>query len=80
MNKILLINAFIKYIFGIIIVGGLLFIPAGSFNYWNAWLFMGILFIPMFIVGIILIFKNPTLLKERHLKLFSARQNSPHVL
>ncbi len=46
-------------------VGLLLFIPADTFTYWNAWLFMGLLFIPMFIAGIILIFKNPSLLKER---------------
>ena len=46
-------------------VGILLFVPAGTFNYWNAWLFMGILFIPMFIAGIILMIKNPMLLKSR---------------
>ncbi len=46
-------------------MGSLLFIPAKSFNYWNAWLFIGLLFIPMFIAGIVLIKKNPELLKKR---------------
>ena len=61
----LFFKAITKYIFGVILVGALLFVPAGTFNYWNAWLFMGLLFIPMFIAGIILMFKNPTLLKSR---------------
>ena len=61
----LFIQAIIKYIFGVLIVGGLLFIPANSFEYWNGWLFMGILFIPMFIAGIVLMVKNPELLRKR---------------
>jgi len=61
----LFIKAITKFIAGVILVGALLFIPAGTFNYWNAWLFMGLLFIPMFIAGIILMFKNPMLLKSR---------------
>ena len=65
MNKKLFLNAITRYILGVILVSVLLFVPAGTINYWNAWLFMGLLFIPMFIAGIILIFKNPTLLKSR---------------
>ena len=65
MNIKLFIQAIIKYLLGILIVGGLLFIPAKSFEYWNGWLFMGLLFIPMFIAGIILMIKNPELLKKR---------------
>ena len=65
MNKKLFINAIIKYISGILLVSSLLFIPAGTYNYWNAWLFMELLFIPMFIAGIILMIKNPMLLKSR---------------
>ena len=61
----LLLQAIIKFLFGVLLVGGILFLSAFSFDYWNAWLFMGLLFIPMFIVGIILIFKNPELLKRR---------------
>ncbi len=65
MNIKLFLKAITKYIFGVILVGILLFLPAGTINYWNAWLFMGILFVPMFIAGIILMIKNPMLLKSR---------------
>ena len=65
MNTKLFISAIIKFIFGLLLVGGLLFIPAGTFNYVYAWVFIGILFIPMFIFGIILMFKNPKLLESR---------------
>lgn len=65
MNIKLFIQAIIKYVFGVLIVGSLLFIPAKSFEYWNGWLFMGLLFIPMFIAGIILMIKNPELLRKR---------------
>ena len=61
----LFLQAIIKYVFGVLIVGGLLFIPVNSFDYWNGWLFMGLLFIPMFIAGIILMIKNPELLRKR---------------
>lgn len=65
MDKKLFIQAITKFVFGFIIIALLLFIPAGTLNYWNAWLFIGILFIPMFIVGIILMIKNPDLLRKR---------------
>ena len=65
MNGFLWLQAITKFILGLILVGGLVFIPAGTFQYWNGWLLMGILFIPMFIVGIILIIKNPKLLEAR---------------
>lgn len=65
MNTKLFIQAILKFLLGLILVGGLLFIPANSFNYINAWIFIAILFIPMFIFGIILMIKNPTLLKSR---------------
>ena len=65
MNIKLFLQAIIKYVFGVLIVGGLLFIPANSFAYWNGWLFIGLLFIPMFIAGIILMIKNPELLRKR---------------
>ena len=65
MNIKLFIQAIIKYVFGVLIVGALLFIPANSFKYWNGFLFMGLLFIPMFIAGIVLMIKNPELLKKR---------------
>ncbi len=65
MDKNLFFEAIIKYISGVIIVGVLLFLPAYSLNYWNAWLLMGLLFIPMFIAGIFMMFKNPLLLRRR---------------
>ena len=65
MDKKLFIQAITKFVFGFTIIALLLFIPAGTLNYWNAWLFIGILFVPMFIVGIILMIKNPDLLRKR---------------
>lgn len=65
MNTKLFLQAIIKFVLGLIIVALLLFIPAGSINYINAWLFLGLLFIPMFIGGIILMKKNPELLEKR---------------
>ena len=52
MNLKLFLKAITRYLFGVILVGILLFIPAGTIHYWNAWYFMGILFIPMFIAGL----------------------------
>ena len=65
MNKKLFVNGIVKFLSGIVIVALPLFLSAGSFSYWNAWLFMGILFIPMFIAGLILMKKNPYLLEKR---------------
>ena len=61
----LLLNAVTKYLLGLIITIILIFIPAGSFNYINGWLFICLLFIPMFIVGIIMFIKNKELLERR---------------
>ena len=61
----LFLEAIIKYLFGVIIVGALIFIPAGTLDYFNGWLFMGILFIPMFVAGIVMMIKSPELLKRR---------------
>ena len=65
MNKKLFVNGMVKFLSGLIIVALPLFLSAGSFAYWNAWLFIGILFIPMFIAGLILMKKNPYLLEKR---------------
>ena len=65
MDKKLFFQAITKFLLGVIIIGALLFVSAKSFNYWNAWLFMGLLFIPMFIAGIVLMIKNPELLRKR---------------
>jgi len=61
----LLLRALIKFSLGLLLVGALLFLPAGSIYYNNAWLFIGLLFIPIFILGTVLFFKAPKLLKER---------------
>lgn len=61
----LLLHALIKFIIGLVLVGVLLFLPAGSFGYANAWLFIALLFIPMLILGIVLFAKAPELLEKR---------------
>ena len=65
MNRALLTQALIKFLAGIILVGLIVFLPAGSFEYWQGWLLMGVLFVPMFIAGIIILVKNPELLRKR---------------
>ena len=61
----LLINALTKFILGIVLIGALLFLPAGTWRYPNAWLFMALLFVPMLILGAVLFCKAPELLKKR---------------
>ena len=61
----LFLQAIIKIVLGIFIVGLLIFVPANTLNFWNGWLFMGLLFIPMFIAGIVMMIKTPDLLKRR---------------
>ena len=61
----LFLNALIKFICGLVLVGSLLFFPAGTFNFLNAWIFIGVLFIPMFFVMIYLAIKKPGLLEKR---------------
>ena len=65
MTRKLFFQAIGKFLFGLVLVGLLLFLPAWSLKYWNGWLFLGILFVPMFIAGIVMMFKNPELLKKR---------------
>ncbi len=59
------ISAITKFLLGVALVGLLIFLPAGTVSYFNGWLLMGILFIPMFFAGIVMMFKNPDLLKSR---------------
>ncbi len=61
----LFISAITKFLLGVALVGLLIFLPAGSLSFWGGWLFMGILFVPMFFAGIVMMFKNPDLLKSR---------------
>ena len=65
MDTKLLIQALAKFLLGFIIIALLLFIPAGTLNYFNGWLFIALLFVPMFVVGIIMLYKSPELLKRR---------------
>jgi protein-S-isoprenylcysteine O-methyltransferase Ste14 len=65
MTAKLFVEAILKFTLGIILVGVLVFWPAGTFAFWQGWLFMGILFVPMFIAGIVMMCKNPELLKKR---------------
>ena len=58
-------QALIKFAAGLLLVGAMLFIPAGSVKYWQAWLLICILFIPMFIAGLIMMKTSPELLRKR---------------
>lgn len=61
----LFFSAITKFLLGVILLGIIIFLPAGSFSFFNGWLFLAILFIPMFFAGIVMMFKNPELLKSR---------------
>ena len=65
MDKKLFIQAITKFLAGLVIVGALIFLPAGSFACREGWLLIGILFIPMFIAGLIMMKINPELLRKR---------------
>ena len=65
MSKKLFFQAIIKFISGALLLAALIFIPAGSLSYFGGWLFMGVLFIPMFIAGIVMMIKSPELLEKR---------------
>ncbi len=63
--KNLFFQAVAKFLLGVILVGVLVFLPAGTVAYHEGWLFMGILFVPMFAAGLVMLAKNPELLKKR---------------
>lgn len=65
MSMKLFVQAITKFIFGVVLIGVLIFLPAGTFSFFNGWLFMGILFVPMFLAGIVMMIKNPDLLRSR---------------
>ena len=65
MNRELFMKAITRFLAGLLIVGLLLFLPAGTFQYPQGWLLLGILFVPMFIAGLVMLKKNPELLKKR---------------
>ena len=65
MNKRLFTEAVCKFLLGVVLVGLLIFLPAGTLNFPGGWLLMSILFIPMFGAGLVMLKKNPSLLKSR---------------
>ncbi len=65
MKHILFFHAMAKFYLGLFLVCVLLFVPAGTFAYWQGWLLVGVLFVPMFIAGLWMLFRNPELLRKR---------------
>ena len=65
MDAKLFTQAITKYLGGLLLVGLLLFLPAGTLAWWQGWLLMGILFVPMFIAGLVMMKKAPDLLRKR---------------
>ena len=65
MDPKLFSQAMIKFFGGLLVVGLLLFLPAGTFLFWQAWLLIGILFVPMFVAGLIMMRSSPELLRKR---------------
>lgn len=64
-NKKLFIEAISKFLLGVVLIAVLIFLPAGTLSYVNGWIFMGILFVPMFLAGLVMMVKNPSLLRSR---------------
>ena len=65
MDRKLLVQGIAKFLIGVVLLGALLFIPAGTLAWPQGWRLMAILFVPMLIVGVIMILKNPELLRKR---------------
>ncbi len=65
MTTKLFFQAIIKFLLGVVLLGALLFVPAGTLHFWQAWLFLGLLFVPMFFAGVVMMVKSPELLKKR---------------
>lgn len=61
----LLCNALIKLLCGLLLISLLIFLPAGTVHYFNGWLLLGVLFVPMLILGVVLLIKSPALLAKR---------------
>ena len=65
MNIKLFLSAVTKFAAGVVLIGALIFLPAWTLDYPQGWLLMGILFVPMFIAGLVMMAKNPSLLQSR---------------
>ena len=80
MNKMrLIVNALFKLIFGLGIMALLLFLPAGTWHYWHAWLLLALLFVPMVCMGIVMLIFSPELLSKR-LNNKEKEQTQKHVV
>ena len=66
-------RAMLKFAAGVLLMGLLLFLPAGTFHWRRAWLLMAVLFVPMFGAGLVMLFKSPELLRKR----LSAKEEQP---
>lgn len=75
----LIIHATVKLIFGLGIIALLLFLPAGTWHYWNAWLLLALLFIPMICMGVVMLVSSPELLSKR-LNNKEKEQTQKHVV
>jgi hypothetical protein len=64
MSRTLFGKAISKFLAGVVLIGFLLFLPAGTIYWWQGWLLMGILFVPMLVAGLVMMKKNPELLKS----------------
>ena len=73
MNGKLFAEALRKYLAGLSAVCVMLFVPAGTFSWWRGWLLVGILFVPMFVTGLVMMVKEPGLLRSR----LDAREAEP---
>ena len=65
MSLKLFFEAIFKFLLGVILVAIFIFVPAGSLNYWNRWIYMFVQFVPMFVAGIVMMCKSPDLLRSR---------------
>ncbi|MBR5344183.1 MAG: isoprenylcysteine carboxylmethyltransferase family protein [Oscillospiraceae bacterium] len=65
MKDSLFAQAIMKFACGLLMVGALIFLPAGTWDYWQGWLLLGVLFVPMFIAGLVMLAKSPDLLRKR---------------
>jgi len=79
MDKKLFIKAVSRFLLGLLLVGLLLFLPAGTFRYPNAWLLIGLLFVPMFAAGVVMMLRAPELLRKR-LSMNEREDEQKHVI
>ena len=79
MKAKLFVQAIAKFLLGVVLVGVLIFLPAGTLSFWNGWLLMGVLFLPMFLGGLVMLWKAPGLLQSR-LKAKESRKDQDVVI